>query len=76
MLPFGGGLCPLERWGGGSGCARIGAMSDLVTLEVDDRGIAALTLNRPDTGNAFNHDLALARAEQTRRLTRERGSVR
>ena len=32
-------------------------MSDSLRFEVDDRGVATMTLNRPQVRNAFDHDL-------------------
>ncbi|MGZ0187238.1 MAG: enoyl-CoA hydratase/isomerase family protein, partial [Alphaproteobacteria bacterium] len=31
--------------------------SDLVLTEVDDRGVAAVTINRADVNNAYNSDM-------------------
>ena len=33
------------------------AMSETVLLDVDQRGVATLTLNRPDVRNAFDNEL-------------------
>lgn len=49
--------------------------NDTVLLEVDARGVARVTLNRPDIHNAFNEDLN-ARLGEIVDETAERGDVR
>jgi methylglutaconyl-CoA hydratase len=38
-------------------------MADLVLLEIDERGVATATLNRPEVGNAYNSEMLGALAE-------------
>jgi methylglutaconyl-CoA hydratase len=43
-------------------------MSDFVTIDADPRGVARLTLNRPDKHNALSSDLIAALTDAARRL--------
>src|SRR4051812_43764163 len=37
-----------------SGTGRLAMSQDVVVLDVDARGVATVTLNRPEVGNAYN----------------------
>ena len=39
-------------------------MSETALLDVDQRGVATLTLNRPDVRNAFDNDLIADKSEK------------
>jgi len=47
-------------------------MTDLLKHDIDDRGIATLTLNRPTVHNAFNAELVAALSDTFDRIVEER----
>jgi methylglutaconyl-CoA hydratase len=48
------------------------SQSDVVTSHVDTRGVARLTLNRPDVHNAWNPELVVALTDAVARVSRQR----
>ncbi|HET8996081.1 MAG TPA: enoyl-CoA hydratase-related protein, partial [Acetobacteraceae bacterium] len=44
------------------------AVKGLVLLDIDARGVATVTLNRPEVGNAYNEDLLGALIEGVQQL--------
>src|SRR5699024_8867534 len=46
-------------------------MTELLKLQTDDRGVATVTLNRPEVHNAFNAELVAALAETFDRVAND-----
>ena len=46
-------------------------MSDTIRVQVDERGVATLTLTRPDKHNAMNAEMIAALAKAAERLGRD-----